>query len=190
MSDYALIIVDMVKDNVNPGGRSMMDVEASAIIPPIRELSGTFRATGNRVVYACDSFMEGDFIFGGKMPPHAIRQTGGDEPLDELGRQPEDLFLPKRRFSAFYKTDLDQTLRLWGVHTVFVCGIVTNVCVLVTALDALQNDFRSVIVTDASACHKPEVHETTLDLYRPLILYPLFRLMSVSEVTAEVQGTP
>ena len=189
MGRYALVVVDMIKDNVNVQGSTPMDVEASKIVPRIVELEETFRQTGNHVVFACDSFMDGDFIFGGRMPAHAIRGTGGDEPIAELQMQPTDHFLPKRRMSSFYKTDLDQTLRTWGVYTIVVCGIVTNVCVLLTALDGLQNDFKSIIVSDASACHKLEVHEATLRLYDSLILKPLFRIMTADEVRAELSST-
>jgi nicotinamidase/pyrazinamidase len=189
MGGYALIIVDMIKDNVNTRSHGLMDVEATKIVPTTREMARSFRAAGQKVVFACDSFMEGDFIFGARMRPHAIRGTGGDQPIDELEMQPSDLFLPKRRMSAFHKTDLDQTLRTWGVHTVAVCGIVTNVCVLLTALDALQNDFRSVIVSDACACYKQEIHEATLKLYDNLIINPLIRVMTSSEVLAEVEDS-
>ena len=189
MNPYALIVVDMIKDNVNTEGHGMIDAEASKLIPPILQLTRTFRRTGNRVVFACDSFMEGDFIFEGRMTPHAIRGTGGDHPIPELEMQPSDLFLPKRRMSSFYKTDLDQTLRTWGVETVVVCGIVTNVCVLLTALDAIQNDFRAVIASDACACHKPELHEMTLKVYEVLPLQGLFRIMSVSEIEQELESS-
>ncbi len=188
MSRYALVVVDMIKDNVNTHGQGPLDVEATKILPRIIELTDVFRATGNKVVFACDSFMEGDFIFGGRMPPHAIRGTGGDEPLPELKMQPSDLYMPKRRMSSFYKTDLDQTLRTWGVETVVVCGIVTNVCVLLTALDAIQNDFKAVIVRDGCACHKREIHDMTLKIYEPLILYPLVRIMTAKEIGEELQA--
>ncbi len=187
MSKYALIIVDMIKDNVNTQSHAAMDVEAKKIIPVIRDLSEAFRQNGGHVVFACDSFMPGDFIFGGRMPPHAIRGTGGDQPISELDMQPADLFLPKRRMSAFYKTDLDQTLRTWGVDTVAVCGIVTNVCVLLTALDAVQNDISSIIVSDACACHKPSIHEATLKSYDKFLLAPMFRIMNASDVVSEVE---
>jgi nicotinamidase/pyrazinamidase len=187
MSKYALIIVDMIKDNVNTQSHAAMDVEAKKIIPVIRDLSEAFRHNGGRVVFACDSFMPGDFIFRGRMPPHAIRGTGGDQPISELDMQPADLFLPKRRMSAFYKTDLDQTLRTWGVETVAVCGIVTNVCVLLTALDAVQNDISSIIVSDACACHKPSIHEATLKSYDKFLLAPMFRIMNASDVVSEVK---
>jgi nicotinamidase/pyrazinamidase len=177
----------MIRDNVNTQRHGMMDVEAAKIIPAILQLSQSVRSLDGHVVFACDSFMEGDFIFQGRMPPHAIRGTGGDQPLEELEMQPGDLFLPKRRMSSFYKTDLDQTLRTWGVDTVIVCGIVTNVCVLLTALDAIQNDFRAIIASDACACHKTSQHEATLQLYDGFILKPIFRIMTASEVIEEVR---
>jgi nicotinamidase/pyrazinamidase len=186
MSRYALVIVDMIKDNVNPAGNGPLDNAARGIVPKINELSAAFRERGQKVVFACDSFMPGDFIFGGRMQPHALRGTGGDMPIPELEFRAEDLYVQKRRMSSFYKTDLDQTLRTWGVDTVVVCGIVTNVCVLLTALDAIQNDFRAVMVSDASACHKTELHEATLRLYSGLILAPLFRIMDGAEVISEL----
>jgi isochorismate hydrolase len=73
------------------------------------------------------------------------------------------------------------------VDTVVVCGIVTNVCVLFTALDAIQNDFRSGIVSDACACHNPALHEMTLGLYDKFILAPLFCIMTASEITEELE---
>ena len=186
LSGYALIVVDMIKDNVNTTGHGMMDVEAKKIVPSIFQLTKTFRKKGGHVVFACDSFMEGDFILRGKMPPHAIRGTGGDLPIQELEMQATDLYLPKRRMSAFYKTDLDQSLRSWGVHTVAVCGIATHVCVLLTAMDAVQNDFNSIIVSDACACGKASIHETTVQLYDNLVLAPIFRVMNSSELTKEL----
>ena len=186
MAGYGLIVVDMIKDNVNTQRHGLLDREATKIIPNILHLTGTFRRHGEKVVFACDSFMEDDFIFGGRMRPHAIRGTGGDQPIDELEMQSSDLFLAKRRMSSFHKTDLDQTLRTWKIHTVVVCGIVTNVCVLLTVMDAIQNDFRAVMVSDACACHKPEIHEMTLQSYSNLILFPLIRVMTASEIANEI----
>jgi nicotinamidase-related amidase len=183
-------VVDLIKDNVNPCGNNPLDKEVVRILPTIQDMARQFRRNGGRVVFACDSFIEGDFIFKSRISPHAIRGTLGDMPLDELDMQTGDLYLPKRRMSAFYKTDLDQTLRTWGVDTVGVCGIVTNVCVLLTALDAVQNDFRAILVSDACACHSRELHETTVRTYEKLMLAPIFRVMSSAHLIEELVQNP
>jgi len=91
------------------------------------------------------------------------------------------------RFSAFFKTDLDQILRRLGVDTVLVAGISTMWCVLLTAADAVANDFYAVILEDLTACHKKEVHEKVVELYRNHVLYPLFRIMNSKEFIEELE---
>jgi nicotinamidase-related amidase len=67
-----------------------------------------------------------------------------------------------------------------------IAGIATQVCVLTTALDALSNDFRAFIVEDCCASFSREVHEKTLDIYRENPLYPLLRVLKLSEFLAEL----
>ena len=129
-----------------------------------------------------------DFIFKGKMKQHALRGRPGSEVTELLDVQKGDVILPKRRFSAFFKTDLDQTLRTWGCDTIVVGGITTNVCVLMTAMDALCHDFKAILLEDCCAAHKKQVHETTLENYRNFALYPLFRIMTSVEFLQEVEG--
>ena len=101
-----------------------------------------------------------------------------------MTQEPQDTWLPKRRFSAFFKTDLDQTLRLWGVERVAVCGIMTPFCVLTTALDAVCHDFHAVIVEDATTAPTDEMHQNCLNLYRKTAIYPLITVQSVEELLA------
>ena len=67
MAGYSLIVVDMIKDNVNSQRHGLMGQEATKIIPNILLLTRPFRRYGEKVIFACDSFMEDDFIFGGRM---------------------------------------------------------------------------------------------------------------------------
>ena len=120
------------------------------------------------------------------MKAHSLRGTAGAEVLEDLDRAPADIFLPKRRFSAFFKTDLDMTLRLLQIDTVAVTGIATHFCVLTTALDALCHDFRAVILEDCSAAPTPEMHQRTLDNYRRNPLYPLLRVMDSAAFLQEL----
>jgi nicotinamidase-related amidase len=158
-------------------------------VPAINRLLDAAHERGWPVFLACDSFLEGDFLFRGRMKPHAIRGTPGAEPIPELRRATGDVFLPKRRFSAFFKTDLDQTLRTLGVDTVLVTGITTAFCVLATAFDALAHDFSAVIVEDCCAAAKPEVHEAALSCYRRNVLFPLFQVRKLDDVLESMAGS-
>ena len=120
------------------------------------------------------------------MKVHALRGTQGAEVIDDLKPEPKDIILPKRRFSAFFKTDLDQTLRMLGVDTIVVTGITTEVCVLMTVMDGLSHDFSVILLEDCSASRKKEFHQGCLSLYRDFALYPLLRIMTLDEFLKEV----
>jgi nicotinamidase-related amidase len=182
----AVIIVDMVKDNLNP--KFPIAKEAELIIPNINRLLREVRKRKIPVIFACDSFLPQDFIFKGKMKPHSLRGTEGSMVTEKIEIFDTDIYLPKRRFSAFFKTDLDQTLRTLGVDTVAVGGITTNVCVLMTVMDALCHDFFVIWLEDCCAAHKREVHEKTLELYRNFALWPLLRILSSDEFLRELEG--
>jgi nicotinamidase-related amidase len=115
------------------------------------------------------------------MKPHCIRGTAGARPAACLEAEATDIVLPKRRFSAFFKTDLDQTLRTMQIDTVGVAGINTHFCVITTALDAICHDFSTVLLEDLSAAYKPEIHAAFMDAYRKSAIYPLLRVATGDE---------
>ena len=184
----AIIIVDMLKDNFKESSRNPYLETGRAIIPNLQKLLGEGRKRKFPIIFACDSFLEGDFIFKGRMKVHSLRGTKGAEDLDELKPEPTDIILPKRRFSAFFKTDLDQTLRVLGVDTIVVTGVTTEVCVLMTVMDGLSHDFSVILVEDCSASRSKEFHQGCLHLYRDFALYPLLRIMTLDEFLKEVSS--
>jgi nicotinamidase/pyrazinamidase len=181
----ALIVVDMLKDTFDKHPDAFITKEALKFVPTLNRLSARFRDKGLPVIFSCDSFLPGDFIFQGKMKPHSLRGTEGATVIDELDRKASDIVLPKRRFSSFFKTDLDQTLRTLGCDTVAVSGIATHVCVLTTVLDAVSLDFKAVLLKDCCAAHKPEYHTGTVQIYSSSPLYPLLRILSSQEFIDE-----
>jgi nicotinamidase/pyrazinamidase len=183
-----VVIIDMLEDNY--GDRSNKEREEEKIVRPVRDFLTVCRSLSIPVIFACDSFLEGDFIFKGRMKPHAIRGTDGARVLDDLEPQMSDTVLPKRRFSAFFKTDLDQTLRTWGVDTVAVGGIATHFCVLATAFDAVCHDFHAIILEDLCASYKRDIHENTLNAYRYSPIHPLLSVAISSEFMAQLQRRP
>jgi len=181
----AIIVVDMLKDSLKESPLNLIFQEVTAILPNLQRLLKEGRKRGIPIVFACDSFLQGDFIFKGKMKVHSLRGTKGSEVADELKPEPTDIILPKRRFSAFYKTDLDMTLRLLGADTIVVAGITTEVCVLMTAMDGLCHDFSVIILEDCCASRNRETHQGCLNLYRDFALYPLLRIMGLNEFLKE-----
>jgi nicotinamidase-related amidase len=181
----ALIIVDMLKDTFNKHPDAYISKKAMEFVPDINRLASLFRQKGWPVIFSCDSFLPGDFIFQGKMKPHSIRGTEGAQIIDELEREPEDMISEKRRFSAFFKTDLDQTLRTLGVDSVVITGLATHICILSTALDAVASDFKAIVIEDCCAAHSAEIHEGVMKIYGKSLLTPLIRIISSSELIEE-----
>ena len=182
----AIIVVDMLKDNLKDSPRNPYSQVGKSIIPKLQRLIREGRKKGFPIIFACDSFLEGDFIFKGRMKVHSLRGTEGAEVVDDLKPEPTDIILPKRRFSAFFKTDLDLTLRTLGVDTIIVTGITTEVCVLMTVMDGLSHDFSAILLEDCSASRKKEFHRECLNLYRDFALHPLLRIMTLEEFLKEV----
>lgn len=182
----AIIVVDMLKDTFKEGSQLPITGEAKKILPNLKRLLEESRKRSLPIIFACDSFLKEDFIFKGKIKAHSIRGTKGSEVVDDLNPEPTDMILPKRRFSAFFKTDLDQTLRTLSVDTIVVTGITTEVCVLTTAMDGLCHDFFAIILEDCSASRNREIHQGCLNPYRDSGLYPLLRIMTLEEFLREV----
>lgn len=167
----------MIRDNVYSEKHLKVAAEAREIVPSLKRFIDFAHAESIPVVYANDSFLKGDFIFKGKMKEHALRGTEGVQVIDELKPEADDYVIEKLRFSAFHRTDLDQMLRIMGVDTVLVAGITLQWCVLLTAADAVANDFHAVILEDLTACHKKDVKNRVVELYGNSPLAPLFRIM-------------
>lgn len=174
----ALVIVDMIKDNVGTEKHHRVAREAREIVPPLKRFIDYSREENIPVIYANDSFLKGDFIFQGGLSEHAIRGTKGTRVIEEIAPKNGDYVMEKLRFSAFFRTDLDQVLRRMGVDTVLVAGISTVWCVLLTAADAVANDFFTILLEDLTACHDKEVKRQVMDVYRNFALYPLLKIIS------------
>ena len=181
----AVVVVDMVKDNLELCHNERIAERGKAIVPAVNRLTAAARERGWPVVFATDSFLPGDALFRGLMPEHSLRGSQGAEVSDLLERQPGDTWLPKRRLSSFFKTDLDMTLRLWGVERVAACGLMTPYCVLTTALDAVSHDFFASIIEDASNAPSDAMHANCLDLYRKNPLRPVLSVQTVDELLSE-----
>ena len=182
----ALLIIDMVKDNFIESRNLPITPFARAAIDPLNKMIEVFRNQKWPIVFSTDAFHEDDFIFKGHMHPHSLAGTDGAEVVDDLDMQPDDLWLPKPRFSAFFNTGLEKWCQARGVTLCAVGGISTHVCVLTTVLDAICHDLKAVLLEDCSAAPSKQVHAQIIDTYRRNPLYPLLRVATSTDLISEL----
>ena len=78
------------------------------------------------------------------------RGTWDYDLVDPLKPQPGDIVMGKPRYSGFYNTALDSTLRARGIRTLVFTGIATNVCVESTLRDGFFLEYFGVVLADAT----------------------------------------
>lgn len=156
----ALLIIDMLNDFIRENG-ALPVPGAEKIVPSIKSLLSAFREREQPVIYICDSHQPDDAEFE-VWGSHAVKGTWGSEVIEELRPESSELVIYKRRFSGFFGTDLDLTLREKKVEEVVVTGVLTNICVLYTASDAYQRGYRVVVPSDCVAAADPEMHKFAL----------------------------
>ena len=81
---------------------------------------------------------------------------------EAMGYLPTDYIVPKRRYSAFFATDLEILLKGLKVDTLLMCGGLTDVCVHYTFVDGHQHDYFCRVIEDCVAGSKLEAHEASL----------------------------
>ena len=82
--------------------------------------------------------------------------------VKEMGIRPSDYIVPKRRYSAFFGTDLEILLKGVGANTLILVGGLTDVCVHYTFVDAHQSDYFCRVIEDCVAGSSLEAHEAAL----------------------------
>jgi isochorismate hydrolase len=82
--------------------------------------------------------------------------------LPEIKIEPHNTVLPKKRYSAFFETDLEKILRSKGIEDLIISGVMTNLCCETTARDAFMRDYRVFFLIDGTATGRSELHLATL----------------------------
>lgn len=160
-SRRALIIVDMLKDFILPNGALSLGEAGQAVVPQVSALLETARSRGDLVIFVRDHHRADDPEFQ-MFPPHCVAGTKGAQIIDELEVLDGDVVINKRRFSAFFATELDLVLRENDIDRLDLCGVCTNICVLYTAASARSLAYEVTVYEDAIAGTTPGAHEWAL----------------------------
>ena len=103
-----------------------------------------------------------------KTKMHVIAGDKSSDVLAELEPRPEDYYIVKYRWSAFYQTYLDLALRARGIDTVIVSGGSTDVGVTSTLYSGRDMDYNMIVVSDAcGTSHDQRAHDVLIELVFP-----------------------
>jgi maleamate amidohydrolase len=160
-----LILVDFVNGFVDAsqfGGPHI-----AAAVQATRPLLAAFRAAGlpivhTRVVFADDGANKNVFCM--KVPPLLTLTEGAfaSQTVEALTPVEGELVLRKTSASAFFSTGLSEWLRLRGVDTAVIVGCTTSGCVRATVVDAMQFNFRTIVIEDCVGDRAMGPHEANL----------------------------
>ena len=182
----ALLIIDMQRDFLEPGGFGETlgnDVsQLQRAVAPCRAMLAAARAAGLCVIHTREGHLPdlsdahpakiergapslriGD---PGPMGRILIRGEAGHDIVAALAPAAGEIVIDKSGKGAFYNTDLDATLREQTIENLLVCGVTTEVCVNTTVREANDRGFRCVVLGDCCASYFPEFHEMGLKMIK------------------------
>jgi biuret amidohydrolase len=163
-----VIAVDPQQGGSEPGGGIPADMPGRAersarmvrIVDRAREL-------GVPVVFIQEvhkrSMVEIGRELDGAEGPHCFEDDPKNDFIDGLDPLPEEFHIKKRRYSAFFGTELEIVLKGYGADTLILFGGLTDVCVHYTAVDGHQNDYRVRVATDAVGGSSQRAHDAALE---------------------------
>ena len=156
----ALLVVDMLRGFLEPGHNLYCGDEARRIIPNVQRLMERELEAGSKLFFICDNHDPDDLEFQ-MFPVHCVKGTQETEVIPELAGYPGEAVL-KRRYSAFFDTDLEKRLAEIMPDKVIICGVCTDICVMHTAADARNRDYAVEVPADCVATFDPKAHEDAL----------------------------
>jgi nicotinamidase-related amidase len=178
----ALLIIDMQRDFVEPGGFGESlgnDTKLlQAVIPPLREVLAATRAAGITVIHT----REGHLPDLSDCPPAKlnrgapsmrigdpgprgrilIRGEYGHDIIDDLAPLPGELVIDKPGKGSFYNTGLQDTLAESGITSLIVTGVTTEVCVHTTVREANDRGYECLVLSDCVGSYFPEFQRVGL----------------------------
>ena len=177
-SETAVIVVDMQNDFGSPDGmfgRAGIDLTGiRATIEPTRKVLASARRNGIKIVYLKMAFRPdlsdagvpdapnwlkhlpmraGETVTApdGSLSRVLVRDTWNTEIVPELAPEAGDIVVYKHRFSGFFETELDATLKAGGIRNLVFTGCTTSVCVESTIKDAMFRDYHCLLLEDCTA---------------------------------------
>jgi nicotinamidase-related amidase len=162
MQKPALLVIDMLNDFLE----RWEPLQREGLIRAINELVATMRKRSRPVIWVRQEFEADLNDASTEIRERGIRVTikgtAGSRINSQLDVDPSDTVVVKKRYSAFFGTDLDEILDRLGPDGIVLAGINTHACIRTTAIDAYQRDWRVILATDCIDSYDREHHHVTL----------------------------
>jgi len=157
-----LIVIDMLNDFLE----KWAPAPRQELVRSINELVGLMRQLGRPVIWVRQEFEPDLRDAFPEMKDKGIRVTikgtAGCEIASDLATAPSDPVVVKKRYSAFFGTELEEMLARWKTDALILAGINTHACVRMTAIDAYQRDWRIVLAADCVGSYDREHHDISM----------------------------
>lgn len=162
----ALIVIDMQAGTFT-GHDPLVIVGADAILPKAKKVLAAARAAKIPIIHTKEVHRKEMVDFGreldGVEPIHCLETWPGTDFCPDLAPIDGEFAIAKRRYSCFFGTDLEILLRGLKVDTLVLLGMMTNVCVHYTAVDAHQRDYHFHVIEDCCAGSDWDAHWAALN---------------------------
>jgi nicotinamidase-related amidase len=163
----ALILIDVQRGEVLPGEHGIAHMPGGdERHRRIRELLHAARRAGVPPVFIQEVHKRSLIDFGRELDGgegvHCLEGDAATELADGLLPAADEYLIRKRRYSAFFATELELVLRSYGAQTLLLVGALTDVCVHYTFADAHQRDYHCRVVTDCVGGSSQEAHDAAL----------------------------
>ncbi|MDA8110460.1 MAG: cysteine hydrolase [Betaproteobacteria bacterium] len=182
----ALVIVDMQRDFVDPGGfGEALGNDVSLLrkaIAPTQKVLAAARAKKLLVIHTREGHrpdladlprnkkLRGRLKTGigdkGPMGRILVRGEYGHDIVDELKPAPGEPVVDKPGKGAFYATDLDAILHARGIWQLVVCGVTTEVCVNTTVREANDRGYDCLVLEDCVGSYFPAFQKAALEMVK------------------------
>jgi nicotinamidase-related amidase len=180
----ALLVIDMQRDFVEPGGFGETlgnDVALlRVVIPPLKAVLDATRAAGMTVIHT----REGHRPDLSDLPPAKLRRGNpslrigdpgpkgrilirgeyGHDIIDELAPVEGEIVIDKPGKGAFYATDLDRILESHDITSLIVTGVTTEVCVHTPVREANDRGYEVLVPADCVGSYFPEFQRVGLEM--------------------------
>jgi len=156
----AVLVIDMLRGFLEEGYPLYCGDKARRIVPNVQRLLESELERGSRIFFLCDHHAPDDLEFE-MFPPHCVEGTPEAEVIPELADYPGEI-VPKRRYSAFFDSALDEKLNQFRPDKLIVCGVCTDICVCHTVADARNRDYEVEVPVDCVASFDEEAHRFAL----------------------------